>query len=304
MKQFTEDDPLITLFTPTFNRSNTLLKLYNSLQSQTYKNFEWIVVDDGSTDNTSFLFDKWLKDDNFFQISYKKVPNGGKHRAINIGLDLAKGELFFIVDSDDYLLVNSLKEVVCMYLPVRYDEIFCGISGLSVYQNLEFIGSTFDMKYNFVDCHYHERKRFNIDGDKSEVFKTDILKKFKFPEFENENFLTEAAVFIKMGFYYKIRYYNKKICVCEYLVDGISATLHLSYHKNPKGFAYLNKITKKYANVNYVEKLKIDYSYFFNFKKYIKLKNLYELMEVSLTRFLFIGFLFYIKRLLIKIKMK
>ena len=97
----------ITVFTPTYNRCYIIGALYESLKKQTFQDFEWIVVDDGSTDDTEAFFAEILKEEHFFDISYVKVENGGKHRAINQGLSMAKGELFFIVDSDDYVPCGS-----------------------------------------------------------------------------------------------------------------------------------------------------------------------------------------------------
>ena len=91
----------ITVFTPTYNRAYIIETLYRSLQRQTYRDFEWLVVDDGSADNTQELFEAWQKEDNFFPIRYYKQENGGKCRAMNRGLEMAQGELFFTVDSDD-----------------------------------------------------------------------------------------------------------------------------------------------------------------------------------------------------------
>ena len=101
----------ITVFNPTYNRAYIIETLYRSLQRQTYRDFEWLVVDDGSADNTKELFETWQQEDNFFPIRYVKQENGGKCRAINHGLELADGELFFTVDSDDYLTDDALEKV-------------------------------------------------------------------------------------------------------------------------------------------------------------------------------------------------
>ena len=101
----------ITVFTPTYNRGYTIERLYRSLQRQVFDDFEWIVIDDGSNDNTEALFQTFLRTKNQFPITYKKVSNGGKHRAINLGVQMAQGELFFIVDSDDYLTDRALEEI-------------------------------------------------------------------------------------------------------------------------------------------------------------------------------------------------
>ncbi len=119
---------LITVFTPTFNRATIIPKLYNSLVNQSFRDFEWIVVDDGSTDNTEAIFKNWVKE-SVFPIRYIKVQNGGKHRAINLGVNIAQGELFFIVDSDDVLLPDSLELIASKYSEIKDDSQFCGLAG-------------------------------------------------------------------------------------------------------------------------------------------------------------------------------
>lgn len=119
----------ITVFTPTYNRGYIIENLYKSLQRQTYKNFEWVVIDDGSNDNTKDLLDKWTSESNEFDIVYKKVVNGGKHRAINRALNYSKGRLFFIVDSDDYLTDDALEKILKWEDTIRKKENFIGVAG-------------------------------------------------------------------------------------------------------------------------------------------------------------------------------
>src|SRR5690625_3909375 len=98
----------ITVFTPTYNRAYIIKKLYFSIQKQTFRDFEWLVLDDGSTDSTKDLFDQWIKEEHDFSIRYYRFENAGKQKEINRALDLAEGELFFTVDSDDLLTENAL----------------------------------------------------------------------------------------------------------------------------------------------------------------------------------------------------
>ena len=119
----------ITVFTPTYNRAYIIETLYRSLQRQTYRDFEWLVVDDGSADNTKELFEAWQQEDNFFPIRYVKQENGGKCRAINKGLELADGELFFTVDSDDYLTDDALEKVAAWDAELPNKEQYCGFVG-------------------------------------------------------------------------------------------------------------------------------------------------------------------------------
>lgn len=121
--------PKITVFTPTYNRGKLLYRVYESLQKQTYKDFEWVIVDDGSTDETERIVTE-LKNEAKFSIIYKKKKNEGKHIAINEGCRLARGEWFFIVDSDDYLTDDALDTVNYYSNEIRDKSDFAGVVGL------------------------------------------------------------------------------------------------------------------------------------------------------------------------------
>ena len=195
-----------TIFTATYNRALLLSKLYNSLLNQTYKNFEWIIVDDGSTDGTKNTINKFIKDKKI-NIKYYFQENAGKHRAINKGIDLAVGKYFFIVDSDDYLPNDSL-EIYEKYILKIDDDEYAGLVGLKAYNLNKIIGKTFNGKE--LDILNYERKKYGIFGDKAEIYKTEILKKFKFPEYKNEKFLNEAIVWNEIALNgYKLKFINE-----------------------------------------------------------------------------------------------
>lgn len=233
----------ITVFTPTYNRAHTLLHLYDSLLRQTYKDFEWLVIDDGSTDNTGSLFSE-IMSEHKLNIRYYKVENGGKHRAINKALDLADGDVFFIVDSDDYLVDNALERIdywFDMIAPEKEREKFAGVSGLRGKPSGQPIGTTFQGDHK--DARYAERTKYKILGDKAEAFYTDIIKKYRFPEFEGENFITESVVWAKIGNDgYLLRYFNEVIYICEYLQGGLTKSSLSTRRKNINGtlYAYSN----------------------------------------------------------------
>ena len=119
----------ITVFTPTYNRAYIIENLYRSLQRQTFRDFEWLIVDDGSSDNTEEVIASWQNEGNDFPIRYFKKENGGKCRAINYGVDRAEGELFFNVDSDDYLLDDALEKIDRWERELPKDGKFCGVVG-------------------------------------------------------------------------------------------------------------------------------------------------------------------------------
>lgn len=249
----------ISVFTPTYNRGDLISRVYSSLVEQTFKDFEWIIIDDGSTDQTENLISK-LKNENKVDIVYHKVQNGGKHRAINKGVSLANGELFFIVDSDDYIVNNALELIVENWDKIPGKEEFCGVAGLRGYDDDTVIGNH-HRDYIF-DCSILEyRYKYKIKGDKAEVFVTDILKKNKFPEISNEKFISESIVWNKLGSEYKMRWLNEIIYICNYLENGLSDKSFQLRKNNLEGTLLLYKTNLTY-NIPITEKLKSIANYY------------------------------------------
>lgn len=244
----------ITVFTPAYNRGYIIENLYRSLQRQTYRNFEWIVVDDGSTDNTEQKFTEILSEENDFSIRYIKTQNGGKHRAINQGVENAKGLLFYIVDSDDYLTDDALESINRIENSISEDmkSEFAGVCGLKGYSKSEPIGKTFDGV--IIDATTLQRDILGITGDKAEAFYTEVLQQYPFPEFEGENFVTECVVWDKIakdGF--KLRFYNEIIMICNYLPDGLTAQGENLFLKNPRGYALYLYQSRIYGKISGLE---------------------------------------------------
>ncbi len=213
---------LVTIFTPTYNRAYRLPALYESLCGQTCKDFEWLIVDDGSSDNTEELVNEWIADDKI-TVRYIKQQNGGKHRAINCGLQVAKGEMFYIVDSDDVLPEDVIEFLVNSYIRIEDDNI-AGISGCDKSLAGEVISNipSESILSNSLDIRY----KHNVKGDLAEVYKTKVLKLFPFPDFEGEKFCPEAVVFNRIAAKgYKILYVNKVLKLIEYLPDGLTAEI-------------------------------------------------------------------------------
>ena len=148
----------ITVFTPTYNRAYVIDELYNSLLNQTVTDFEWIVIDDGSNDNTEEYFNKICKNENPFKIIYLKQENGGKHRAINRGVQLAEGELFFIVDSDDYLTSDAIEKLIKWRSGLDNSKKWAGISGARGYSGSIPIGGIGGQQ-GYIDAKNSERKK-------------------------------------------------------------------------------------------------------------------------------------------------
>ena len=236
---------LITVFTPAYNRAYTLPRLYKSLCAQTYKDFEWVVVDDGSTDETESLM-KGFCEEGLLDIRYHKVANGGKHRAINLGVTLARGEAFFIVDSDDWLTGDSLATVAEYFGQIASDESFAGVSGYRSYPSGYRIGG--GTEYPVVDTDAVSiREKYHVKGDLAEVFKTSVMREYPFPCFEGEKFLSEGSVWTQIAQKYKLRYFYKAIYCCEYLEDGLTKNIRKQHRNSPLGsmFTYNQAMRQK-----------------------------------------------------------
>lgn len=228
---------MITIFTPIYNRADVLEKLYQSLLRQSDYDFEWLIIDDGSTDSVKKVVQHWIvSEEARFPIRFYQQENAGKHRAVNRGTQLAQGKAFFIVDSDDYLTDDAVEMVEKWWKDVADDDNYAGVAGLKGDRNGDVIGSIplFDL---YVDATNLERAKYGLLGDKAEVYKTSVLRKNPFPEFEGENFLTEAVVWDRIAYnHLKIRWFNRVIYLCEYRSDGLTRQGWQIFVNNPIGW--------------------------------------------------------------------
>lgn len=228
----------VTVFTPTYNRAHLIDRLYMSLANQTCKDFEWVVVDDGSTDDTEAYFSDLRNKENGFSIIYEKQKNGGKHRAINKGVKIARGELFFIVDSDDYLAETAVEKLIKWSDSLDSSRRWAGISGAKGSEKGGCVGGN-GGKGEYIDARNIERDKYNLDGDKAEAYFTEVLRHYPFPEFDGENFVSEEVVWnaIAIDGYY-IRWFKDIIYFCEYLDGGLTKSGNAKYKNNPQGTLY------------------------------------------------------------------
>lgn len=210
---------LITIITPTYNRKNKIPKLYQSLCEQNNYNFRWLIVDDGSEDETDKYISE-IKEEPRFKIDYIKKENGGKHTALNRGIKQINTELTIIVDSDDILLRNAISEIELIYNKYKSDEKIASYTFLRAKPDGKAIVSI--EKDEFVANYIQYRIKENRPGDMAEVFRTSVLKENPFPEFPNERFLSEDVCWIEIGKKYDSVYINKAIYQCEYLEGGLT----------------------------------------------------------------------------------
>lgn len=249
----------ITVFTPTYNRAYIIENLYRSLQRQTFTDFEWLVVDDGSSDGTEELFAKWSREETRFPVRYYKQPNGGKCRAINRALDLSEGKLFFTVDSDDYLTDDALEKVAKWESELPKDQPYCGFAG-----NL---GTALDSTPNrmvrepFFDGSALDRYG-KVDGERAMVFYTDIHRKYPYPVFDGEKFMTEAVAWNRMAHDgYKMRFFNDIIWVYEYKNDGLTKAGSSVFLNNPKGYGLWLREKAAFEKDSFAKQMKMYYTF-------------------------------------------
>lgn len=238
---------MITIVTTTYNRASTIPRLYKSLCAQSSLDFEWIVVDDGSVDDTPKLLSE-ISVSSPFPIKLIRQPNGGKHVALNTGVQSSRLPWIFIVDSDD-ALVSSAVETVVSGIRGEIQTNVVGWCYRRAFFDMRLIGSKVDEDYSPKYMSPTEAGHL-FKGDLAYVFKTDLLRKHKFPVFDGEKFVPELYIWNKIGDEGLIRCYGDTIIyLCDYLEDGYSVNFSTNLRKNPIGFLtfYRSQITREKA---------------------------------------------------------
>lgn len=244
---------LVTVFTPTYNRAYCLHQLYDSLCGQTSTEFEWLIIDDGSSDNTKQLVEKW-KIENKIIINYAYKENGGMHTAHNKAYELIKTEWNVCVDSDDFMPVNAidliLKEII--NLPKH----FAGLLGLDEDKNTgNIIGTKIPESLKQVKLN-ELYSLHSVKGDKKLVLKTDVIKKYPpYPVFEGEKFVPLDYKYLLIDQDYFLKPVNKVFCIVEYQIDGSTRNILNQYRRNPRGFAFSRLSRIKYGKT-FIERYK------------------------------------------------
>lgn len=222
---------MITVLTPSYNRGDLLKNLYQSLRDQIFDDFEWIVVDDGSTDSTSEIITHF-KEDKKIVIKYIKQSNGGKHTAINAGVKISTGELIIIVDSDDTLPKDSLLIINNQYLKIRENATVGGVCGLMAHHDNIVIGNCNLLPQGNISS-IDMRFKYGFLGDVCEVFKTDVLREFPFPEIYNEKFCPEDLVWNRIARKYTLYFFNQVVYYRDYLDGGLTSKIVKIRMKSP-----------------------------------------------------------------------
>lgn len=221
--------PFISILTPTYNRGKLLLPLYESLKNLTFEDFEWLIVDDGSEDDTEQYALSWIAhniENAEFPIRYIKKSNGGKHTAINRGVREANGELILILDSDDTLPADSLATIAQYYEQCKGYKDCAGVCGLMAHHDGQLIGTGFPKEPMYESAlQFRYAKKGNVTGDLLEVYKTSVMREFPFPEIENEKFCPESLVWNRIANKYKLFCFNKVIYYRDYLEGGLTSKI-------------------------------------------------------------------------------
>ncbi len=244
---------MITIFTPTYNRAHTLPRLYDSLCNQTCKDFEWLIVDDGSSDSTDSIVCEWSKNNNGFSISYFKKENGGKPRAINYAVERAEGEFFFIVDSDDYLTSDALEKMTKWCNEIRDINDIIGVGAAQGSSSDTYIKKIPSIKPGeYADATNLQRADFNINVDMCEAYKTELFKKFPMAEWPGENFAPEQIAINSIALAgYKVRWHSDIVYISSYRDDGLTKGVNSLIARNPMGYAMMWNHKLLYPNLSF-----------------------------------------------------
>ena len=266
-------DKILTVFTPAYNRAYTLHKCYESLTRQTNKNFKWMIIDDGSTDNTSDLVAKW-KEESDFEIIYIYKQNGGMHTAHNTAYENIDTELNVCIDSDDYLTDDAVEIIVTEWEKIRSEKL-AGLGALNIFESGEIIGSKFPENIK-LSKYFDIYNKYGVVGDKKFIYRTELIKNFPYPEYEGEKYVGLDYKYKKLDEEYELALINKVVCVVEYMEDGSSKNMLRQYRNNPRGWCFFRVENLKIPNTSLKFKFKESIHYVSS-SLMIKDNNLFEM---------------------------
>ena len=233
----------LTVFTPTYNRAYILQRCYESLVRQTSKDFIWLIIDDGSTDNTKSLVDQWIKEKNEFEIKYVYKENGGMHTGHNKAYELIDTKLNVCIDSDDFMPNNAVELIIDFWSKYGSDR-YSGIVSLDNDDKGNIIGTKLPNKKSIKLCDFYD---MGGKGDKNLIYRTDIMRKYPpYPEFQGEKFVPLDYKYLLADQEYDLLILNEPTCTVEYMEDGSSRNMFRQYYKNPRGFSFMRKVHMEY----------------------------------------------------------
>jgi glycosyltransferase involved in cell wall biosynthesis len=235
----------ITVFTPTFNRAYCLHQVYESLLRQSCQDFIWLVVDDGSTDNTGALVQSWI-DDRKIEIHYVYQNNLGMHGGYNTAYSMIDTELNVCMDSDDFFTDQAI-EMILKHWDEYGNDSYAGLVGLDATLDGKVLGAWFpqDLKSATLEDLYH---KYKINGDKKLVYRTAVVKSFPpYPIYPGESFVPLGSLYVQIDKQYELLCLNEILCLVEYMEDGSTRNIFRQYRRHPRGFRYSRVIEMKYS---------------------------------------------------------
>lgn len=234
----------LTVFTPAYNRAHTIGRTYESLCRQTCKDFLWLIIDDGSSDNTRELVESWQQKDNGFEIQYIYQENQGMHGAHNTAYQNIHTELNTCIDSDDYMPDDAVEKIVTFWKTHGSDK-YAGIVGLDYAEGGGLIGTEFpkSMTETTLNGYYGRGGR----GDKKLVYRTDVIQKYpEYPRFKGERYFSLGYKYLLIDQDYRLLTLNEPLVIVDYQLDGSSYSMYRQYWNNPNGFMFLRKVHMQY----------------------------------------------------------
>lgn len=236
----------ITVFTPTFNRAYLLPRLYESLCNQTSQDFKWLIIDDGSSDDTKDIVYRWISE-NKISIEYFFKENGGMHTGHNVAYELIETELNLCIDSDDYMTTEAITLIINFWKNNKSNK-YAGILGLDIYKNGQIVSNKKFPKDVKSGKYFELKGKYGLRGDIKFVYRTDIIKKYPaYPVYEQEKFTPLGYKYLLIDQDYDMLFLNEPLCVVEYMEDGSTKNIIMQYYRNPRGFIYERKIRMQYS---------------------------------------------------------
>ncbi|WP_168122741.1 glycosyltransferase family 2 protein [Paenibacillus sp. HB172176] len=228
----------LTVFTPTYNRSYCLGQLYESLKRQKNDDFEWLIIDDGSTDNTEELVQGWLAEAQI-SMTYIKQENQGMHGAHNTAYENIRTELNVCMDSDDYMPHDAIDKIISFWKTHGSNKV-SGFVALDAYTDGRIIGTRLPDKLE-ASTLFDLYAKHGVTGDKKLVYRTELAKLYPYPLFQGERYVGLAYKYYKLDEHYPLLLCNEVLCIVEYMEDGSSRNMLRQYRINPRGFAFYRK---------------------------------------------------------------
>lgn len=247
----------LTVFTLTHNRAYCLHKCYESLLRQTCRDFEWLVVDDGSTDGTKSLVEGWIAEKKI-PIRYLYKENGGMHTGYNVAYDNIFTELAVAIDSDDYMTDDGVEKIVRFWKANR-DEKYAGMICLDITQDGKVIGT--DLPKVKSATVYDLYNRMGVKGDKKEVYRPELIRPFRSPEFPGEKLFPTCYKYFLVDLTHEMLVLNEPVVIVEYMPDGYTKNIIKSYKKNLNNYIFYREFIMKYPNATFYHRYRFAIHY-------------------------------------------